>query len=153
MRSILLIISIVTLTASTLAQIVYTPLQSDVYEFLERQSLKNNIKLDDEVKPYSRKYIAEKLTEIESVKNNLNNIEQEEYEFYKQEYAYELNNFDNERWFLFSYSDSLFSLKFSPIAGYGISTIGKANGYTRWIGFSAFGTYEDWFGASVDIQG
>ena len=134
------------------AQIVYTPLYNDVYDFLERQSLKNNITLDDEVKPYSRKYIAEKLNEIESVENNLNSIEQEEFEFYKQEYAYELKNSDDERWYLFSYGDSLFSLKFSPIAGYGISTVGKANGYTRWIGFSAFGTYKDWFGASVDIR-
>lgn len=139
-------------TYNLFGQIVYTPLYNDVYDFLERQSLKNNITLDDEVKPYSRKYIAEKLNEIESVKNNLNSIEQEEFEFYKQEYAYELNNLSDERWYLFSYSDSLFSLKVSPIAGYGVSTIGKANGYTRWIGFSAFGTYNDWFGASVDIR-
>lgn len=152
MRSILIIISLLTLAGSIFAQIVYTPIYSEVYEFLERQSLKNIIKLDDEVKPYSRKYITEKLMEIESVKVNLNKVEKEEFEFFKKEYAYELNKLDNERWFLFSYGDSLFSLKLSPIAGYGISTTGSENGYTRWIGFSAFGTYKDWFGASVDVR-
>ncbi len=120
------ILFILLLNISVLAQVVYTPLYSDVYDFLERQSLKNNITLDDEIKPFSRKYIAEKLNELDPVTDKLNTVEKKEYEFYKKEYAYELNEPDNERWYLFSYGDSLFSAKFSPIAGYGLSTTGNA---------------------------
>ncbi|NNL21325.1 MAG: hypothetical protein HKO83_08425, partial [Ignavibacteriaceae bacterium] len=135
-----------------LAQTVYTPMWNDVYDFLDRQSLKQNIELDDEVKPYSRKYIATLLLDLDSKKEKLHQLEREELEFHKQEYAYELNNFQNERWYLFSHSDSLFSLKVSPIAGYGISTVGSNSGHQRWIGASTFGTYSDWFGASFDIR-
>ncbi|HEY7750830.1 MAG TPA: hypothetical protein VH917_00955, partial [Ignavibacteriaceae bacterium] len=35
------------------SQVVYTPLHSDVYDFLERQSLKHLVNIDDEVKPFS----------------------------------------------------------------------------------------------------
>ena len=120
--------------------------------FLQRMSIGQIIILDDEVKPYSRKYIAGLLNEIDEKQNNLNSTERELLSFYEKEYAYELNDLKNERWFLFSYGDSLFSAKFSPIAGYGVSTIGDANGYTRWIGFSSFGTYRNWFGASFDVR-
>ena len=50
------------------AQVVYTPLYSNVYDFLERMSIKQIIKLDDEVKPYSRVYIASLLKKIENNK-------------------------------------------------------------------------------------
>jgi hypothetical protein len=133
-------------------QTVYTPMWSDVYDFLDRQSLKQNIKLDDEAKPYSRKYIASLLSSLDYEKERLNSVERKELEFHKQEYAYELNELDNERWYLFSYGDSLFSLKLSPIAGYGISATGKSSGHQRWIGASTFGTYSNWFGASFDLR-
>jgi len=159
-----IILPLFIINISLFAQTVYTPLWNDVYDFLDRQSLKQNIKLDDEVKPYSRKYIASLLLELNSKKENLNRVEQKELEFYKQEYAFELRDpsprpaardglrMTEERWYLFSYSDSLFSLKLSPIAGYGISTIGSNSGHQRWIGVSTFGTYSDWFGASFDIR-
>ena len=51
-----------------------------------------------------------------------------------------------------SYSDSLFNVKFSPIAGYGLSSTGDKSGHTRWVGLSTFGTYSDWFGFSFDIR-
>lgn len=139
-------------------QTVYTPLWSDVYDFLDRQSLKQNIKLDDEAKPYSRKYIASLLNQLDLEKEKLNPVEQNELQFYKKEYAYELRDPSdslwsiNERWYLFSYGDSNFSLKLSPIAGYGISTTGESSGHERWIGASTFGTYSDWFGASFDLR-
>ncbi len=134
------------------AQVVYTPLYSGVYEFLERMSIKQLITLDDEVKPYSREYIADLLAELEEKTASLNSTEEKLLKFYEEEYAYELNNLSNERWYLFSYGDSLFSAKLSPIAGYGISTTGKNKGHTRWVGFSTFATYKKWFGASFDVR-
>jgi len=139
-------------TYNMLGQVVYTPLYSDVYNFLERMSLKQVISLDDEVKPWSRKYIASLLKAIDKNQIHLNSTEKDFLEFYEREYAYELDYTKKERWFLFNYGDSLFSLKFSPIAGYGISAIGDAAGHTRLIGFSTFGTYKNWFGASFDVR-
>ena len=134
------------------AQVVYTPLYSNVYDFLERMSIKQIIKLDDEVKPYSRVYIASLLKKIENNKYNLNSVERDQLEFYSKEYAYELNNYKNERWFLYSYNDSLFSVKLSPIAGYGISSLYGKSAHTRVIGFSTFASYKNWFGASFDVR-
>ena len=53
------------LSNNILCQVVYTPLSSEVYEFLDRMSIKQIILLDDEVKPYSREYIAGLLKEID----------------------------------------------------------------------------------------
>ncbi|GMR25348.1 MAG: hypothetical protein BMS9Abin39_0639 [Ignavibacteria bacterium] len=151
-KKLILVSLIIATTVVVHAQVVYTPLYSEVYDFLQRMSIKQIIILDDEVKPYSRNYIAGLLKEIDEKQNSLNSTERELLSFYEKEYAYELNDLKNERWFLFSYGDSLFSAKFSPIAGYGVSSIGDANGYTRWIGFSTFGTYRNWFGASFDVR-
>jgi len=134
------------------AQVVYTPLYSNVYDFLERMSLKQIITLDDEAKPYSRQYIGSLLKEITLKQNKINKIEQEQLEFYSREYAFELNNFNNERWYLFSHNDSLFSVKFSPIAGYNILSLYGKPAHTRMIGFSTFASYKDWFGASFDVR-
>ena len=69
-RYIILVFTI--LSPIIFAQIVYTPLHSDVYDFLERMSIEQVIILDDEVKPYSRKYIAGLLKEIDEKQNSLN---------------------------------------------------------------------------------
>ncbi len=151
-KNIILFVLIFILSTSLYAQVVYTPLYSDVYNFLVRMSLKQLISLDDEVVPWSRKYIASRLKAIDEKQMQLNSTEKDLLEFYEREYAYELDYNKEERWFLFSYGDSLFSLKFLPIAGYGISAIGNAAGHTRWIGFSTFGTYRNWFGASFDVR-
>ncbi len=55
----------------THAQTTYEPLYNDVYPFLSRLSQKGIIQLDDQIKPLSRKYIAEKLIELDSIKNKL----------------------------------------------------------------------------------
>lgn len=158
------------------AQVVYLQTENGVYEFLERMSLKNIIKLDDEVKPFSRIYIAEKLLQVKN-KIQINNKDFSEVEFYElrfwaSEFYSEINqivtsndfadvfndqsdplfNQIKERWFLYSYSDSLFNLKLSPIAGYGLSSSGDKSGHIRWVGVSTFGTYADWFGFSFDIR-
>jgi hypothetical protein len=172
--SFIILISIVNHKSSLLvAQVVYVPVENGVYGFLERQNLKGLITLDDESKPFSRIYAASKLAEIEDkVKGDkdkaLNEVEIDELEFYMREYFYEISTINKqshpggqvtinnrqlkERWFLLSYSDSLFNIKLSPIAGYGISSNGNYSGHTRWIGLSTFGTYSDWFGFSFDIR-
>ena len=158
------------------AQIVNVELTSGVYEFLERMNLKSFIILDDEAKPYSRKYIAEKIIEIKNKiqldNSDFSEVEFDELRFWASEFYYEINQMEEikyfteasnnhsdaflnkvkERWFLYSYSDSLFNLKLSPIAGFGLSTTENLSGRTRWVGASMFGSYSDWFGFSFDIR-
>ena len=156
------------------AQIVFADTENGVYDFLERMSIKGIIKINDEVKPFSRKYIATKLLEIQTSlmndTNSINQIELDELKFYEEEFTYEINHllkkyyskFDKEfktqpltnkeRWFLFSHSDSLFNIKLSPVAGYGLSATGDKSGHNRWIGLSTFGNYSDWFGFSFNIR-
>ncbi|MFZ1517912.1 MAG: capsule assembly Wzi family protein [Ignavibacteriaceae bacterium] len=158
------------------AQIVNVELTRGVYEFLERMNLKSFIILDDEAKPYSRKYIAEKIIEIKNKiqldNSDFSEVEFDELRFWASEFYYEINQMEEikyfteasnnhsdaflnkvkERWFLYSYSDSLFNLKLSPIAGFGLSTTENLSGRTRWVGASMFGSYSDWFGFSFDIR-
>ncbi len=129
------------------AQVIYTPLNSPVYNYLDRLAAGHIIKYYyDEVKPFSRKKIAKYLQEAALNSDQLNPVEKDELKWYEEEYAHEMN-LKNERWFLYKYSDSLFTMRVSPIAGYGISRTGNASGHTRWWGISAYGTASNWLGA------
>lgn len=146
------------------SQSVFIPIENGVYEFLERMDIKGIIKINDEARPFSRKYVAEKLIEVEenliNTKAVFSKVDINELEFYKAEYFFERNQINdfsqssskNERWFLYSYSDSLFNLKVSPVVGYAISATNDFTGHTRWIGASTFGTYSNWFGFSFDLR-
>ena len=121
------------ISLTTSAQIVFTPLNSTVYDFLDRLASKHIITLYDEVKPYSRQSIADYLHSAKLEISKLNSVEKEELIWYEEEYANELTQ-NNERWFLYKFSDSLFSIRVSPAAGYGISSTGRNSGHTRWWG-------------------
>lgn len=161
---IVLLVSFINIKTSFLnAQIVYVSLDNSVYNFLEKLSLKNTIKLDDEIKPYSRVYVAKCLREIEQKLAELNKVELEELRFYLEEYDYEIKKLNqsqitsdendrSRRWFLYSYEDSAFNFKISPIAGYGITSTAGKPGHMRWIGASMFTIYSDWFGMYFNIR-
>ena len=154
---------ILTISIAIFAQIVYTPPGSYVYDFLERLSLKNIIEYHDEVKPVSRKKIGELLEQALLRKEELNLSELKELDWLSEEYAYEIKKARpaprepgldtlKERWYLYNYSDSLFSLKISPLAGYGISAVGNNSGHTRWAGVNLFMTHSNWFGGSFYLK-
>ena len=126
----ILLYSFLILQVPLYSQIVFTPLNSPVYNFLDHLGTEHIINLADEVKPYSRLKIAGYLRTAENDIDKLNKTEMEELKWYKEEYANELN-YNNERWFLYHYSDSLFSIRVSPIGGYGISRTGNSHGHTR----------------------
>ena len=91
-KKLILLLLIILSTVAIQSQVVFTPLYSEVYNFLERMSIQQIIILNDEVKPYSRKYIAGLLKEINEKQNSLNSTERELLSFYEQEYAYELDD-------------------------------------------------------------
>ena len=152
-QSIFLILIFFILTNIMVGQVVYTPLGNGVYDFIGRLSIKKIISIDDEVKPFARKYIAEKLSLLDQRREYLNDLEEEELDWYMAEYGNELNlTKDDTRWFLFNHSDSLFSISLSPIAGYGISSTGSSIGHSRWWGASVYSSYKNWFGAALSLR-
>ena len=59
------------LSSLAFAQVVYEPLHRDVYSFLSRLSQKSVIVFDDQIRPVSRKYIAQKLLEASEKSSQL----------------------------------------------------------------------------------
>ncbi|HOJ19240.1 MAG TPA: capsule assembly Wzi family protein [Ignavibacteriaceae bacterium] len=158
----------------SLAQTVFEPMGNRVYSFLERMNLKGFISLNDEAQPYARRLIAAKLSELILQKNNLNDVERNELEWFVKEFYPELRRSDYEpdkhiipgfrsvypsfaapeddRIRLLSYQDSLFFFNISPRAGYEVKYRGDAEGHSRWWGLRMYGTYDDYFSAFFDYM-
>ena len=84
-------ISLLTTSYSLLtAQVVNQPLHSDIYQYLSRLSQRGVIELHDEIRPLSRKYIAEKLVEISDRRSQITEMEIEELEFYAKDFGREI---------------------------------------------------------------
>jgi len=140
---IFLIVVITSILAN--AQVNYEPVNNSAYKFLERMSIKGIIQLNEEIQPFSRKYIARKIIEIEKRKNGLSDIEKDELVFYIKEYSSELRKqgfnlspyesknklidlksdnigFDKyDRFRLFSYDTGKFGLFVDPVFRYKIA--------------------------------
>jgi len=150
-----------------LAQVVYEPLYKDVYSFLTRLSTKGIIEYNDEIRPLSRMYIAEKLLEAGESQSNLTAIEKEELEFYKKDYYLEFRMMTQDdqsknlnyvgydpasRLRAFSYSDELFKFNLSPVLGYEIGSIDKEKSTHLWNGVYTYGYISDVLGVSFDFR-
>ena len=147
-----IILFILLLASINYPQTVFTPLNSDIYRFLDNMAIKNVISYNDEVKPLSRKKIGVLLIEISKHQSSLNLVEKNELSWYLEDYAVEVGNIKNEKWYLYSYTDSLFKLRVSPIAGYEISKYGTQSGHRRWWGFNFWGYYSDYFAGSFEYR-
>lgn len=141
------------------SQVVYEPLGSDVYSFLSRLSQKGIIELDDQLRPLSRKYIAEKLLSVKQLSEKLNSLELEELNFYLTDFGRELDLLNNVkvekekvssinkdqfgRYRLFSYRDNLFTFNLSPILGAEIGSRENERLIHIWNGISFYGYLSD----------
>ncbi len=93
MRLFLKIIFLILITGSiALAQANYEPVNKSVYGFLERMSLKGVIRLNEEILPFTRMYIAEKLIGIAENQDEISDLEKEELAFYVRDFSVELKN-------------------------------------------------------------
>ncbi|MFC2119701.1 capsule assembly Wzi family protein [Bacteroidota bacterium] len=155
------------ITANLVAQVVYEPLYKDVYDFLRRLSTKGVIEYNDEFRPLSRKYLAEKLLEAEKYPELLTELQMADLKFYKQDYYHEiwfieneknekhLNFFSNDpadRWRVFSYGDENFKMNLSPILGYEIGPIENEKATHLWNGIYTYGYITDALGVSFDFR-
>ncbi len=127
-------------TISLFSQVVYEPLNSSVYDFLDRISQRGVIEYHDLIKPLSRLYILKKLKEADSKSAKLTKLEKDELEFFKKDFNLEYslekqlseesdsnNNFTSYKLFkkdnyhrfrVFSYKDPILKLNFSPVVKY-----------------------------------
>ena len=150
------------------AQVVYEPLHRDVYSFLSRLSQKSIIVFDDQVRPVSRKYIAQKLIEASEKLDQLTSLEKEELDFYNQDFKREFDfindvktdsseltivGYDSgKRLRLFGYRDNLFSINLSPILGIKIGTRDNEKLSHIWNGIYTYGYIDKYIGFSFDFR-
>ena len=157
----------IAITANLFAQVVYEPLYKDVYDFLRRLSTKGEIEYNDEFRPLSRKYLAEKLLEAENHPELLTEVQMADLKFYKQDYYHEIWFIKNEknekhldifssdpadRWRVFSYGDENFKMNLSPILGFEIGLIDDAKATHLWNGIYTYGYITDALGVSFDFR-
>jgi hypothetical protein len=156
------------LSSFAFAQVVYEPLHRDVYSFLSRLSQKSVIVFDDQVRPVSRKYIAQKLIEASEKSSLLTALEKEELGFFNKDFKFEFDILNNikidskqidiigydkgDRLRLFSYQDNLFSLNVSPILGLKIGSRDGEKLTHIWNGVYAYGYIDNYLGFSFDFR-
>ncbi len=151
--SILFILFAVTVTA----QEVYQHISDvNIYDYLDELANQNTIEINSVIKPYSREFIADKLNEAQSKKDQLDNRQQKELNFYRLEYKLELDSFPDysatfdvfrkNKYMAtainplgFFYKDKLFTLSVKPIWGTNYFFNDSGSIYHRWGGAEAFG--------------
>lgn len=164
-KSIFLLLAISFVVA---AQVVYEPLHRDVYTFLARLSQKSIVVFDDQIRPLSRKYIAEKLIEAFEKSNRLTSLEKEELEFYSKDFKLEFNFLnkvesdsvqltvlaydEGNRLRLFSFKNKLFAMNLSPILGLNAGSRDNEKLTHLWNGIYTYGYLDSYIGFSFDFS-
>jgi Capsule assembly protein Wzi len=128
------------------SQTVFETSNSQIYNFLSRLDTKHTIRVPSEVKPLSKMFISQKLLELNSNRNLLNDLEIDKLEWFNRNYSLE---FDSSGHILgeLNYIEKEFKIRAYPIVGYGLSKFGEHHGHNRKGGFHIEGYYSDYFGA------
>ena len=151
---------------SLFSQVVYEPLYKDVYNFLGRLSQKGVIVFEDQIRPLSRKYIAEKLLESENKSDQLTSLEIDELKFIKSDYLNEIDLLQKKstdhltylkkdplgRWRFFSFGSESFKMNAGIILGYEIGSRDKEKLTHLWNGVYVNGYVSDIIGYSFDFR-
>ncbi|MFZ2323715.1 MAG: hypothetical protein WAV89_08465 [Ignavibacteriaceae bacterium] len=151
-----------------IAQVVYEPLNRDVYLFLSRLSQKSVIVFDDQIRPVSRKYIAQKLIEASEKSNQLTSLEKEELDFFSKDFKLEFDILNKteigssqltmlgydagNRLRLFSFRNDLFAINLSPILGVTFGSHDDENFTHTWNGIYTYGYLDKYIGFSFDFR-
>jgi len=143
------------LSSLSYSQTVFEPVQSSVYDFLDRMAQKGIIEFSDIARPVSRKYIAEKLLKVKRLigeevnrkgkEEALTAVEKEDLEFYLKDFGMETEALQRARGNEISVNsqESIVNGKNEDLrstkATSSITTIVNWDPYGRWRLFS----YED----------
>jgi len=127
---------------------------TSIYDYLDELANIHVIELNSAVKPYSRKFIAAKLHEADTLKDKLTKRQQKDLIFFLKDYNKELfpNKNFKKRPDLFYYKDSLFSFTINPILGYSYFTNNNGNASQRWNGAEAYGYVGNHFGFYFSLR-
>jgi hypothetical protein len=157
------------------SQVVYEPLYEDVYNFLRRLSQKGIIEFDDQIRPVSRIYIAERLylAKMAFSYPMLTSFEKEELKYFIKDYYHEMsfidkrngiNRYDSgdqlryfnydygDRWRMFSYGSEGFKINADLIFGGEIGSVKDEKQTHFWNGFYSYGYIYDILGFSFDFR-
>jgi hypothetical protein len=135
---------------TTFAQVVYENHRSEVYNYLNRLSMKGIISFNDLVRPISRIYIEQCLDSLEAKSAQLSAIEKAELVFYKKEFTdAKMNGVEeksrfftkdaNNRWRAISIQTSNFMMRVDPVLAAGIRTSNSSNIREYSSGFRLYG--------------
>ena len=156
-------------STSSFAQFVYEPVESEIYNFLERLYLNDVIEYHSEIKPVSRGEIAGYLVEASRSRSKLTHLDEQEMKFYFEEFADEISlvsdtlqfklprlefftTGETNRFRVFNYRDSSFSFYFDPILGYRYSNISGSQVTHRWNGLEMYGYYAGNWGFDLSFK-
>ncbi len=123
------------------AQVVFQDINNKaIYNYLDEMANLQYIGVNSVVKPYSREFIAEKLMEMDTLRIMLNRRQTAELDFYLRDYRKEIliGKYDNKRFDVFYYSDSLFTFSLNGILGGQAWSNENGTNYHRWYGAEAF---------------
>jgi Capsule assembly protein Wzi len=123
------------------SQIVFQHIDNkDIYSFLDELANQHIIELNGAIKPYSRIFISDKLTEALAKSEDLSKSRVNEIEFYLRDYNKEryLKGDFKKRYDIFFYKDSLFTFSLNPILGIEYFTNENGTNYHRWQGGEFF---------------
>lgn len=157
MKKIILLISLLSITSLTNAQVVYEHITNEgIYEFLDELANDGVIDLNTVVKPYSRTFIAEKLKEASEREYMLGMRQLKDLEFYMNSFTLELDKhpetypsldiFKKNKNLATSinpiailYKDSVFTASLKPIWGIQYWNNGNGDVFHRWGGAEMYG--------------
>ncbi len=136
-----LLLYFILFTTAGFTQTVYVDVANKaIYSFLDEMANEKIIRINSVVKPYTRRFVAEKLMEIKTVEGQLNRRQISELNFYLRDFNKELlpGKFENKRFDVFYYNDSLFTFTLNGILGGQIWSNENGVNYHRYYGAEAF---------------
>ena len=131
---------IVDISASKGQEVFYHISNTSLYDFLDETANSQLIDLNTAIKPYSRSFIASKLHELEKQKEQLNERQIKDLDFFLKDFNKELkpDKDFNKRFDIFYYKDSLFTFSINPILGIQYWTNKNGSATHWWNGAEAF---------------
>lgn len=135
------------------AQVVYEPITSPVYDFLDEMANIGVIDLNTVVKPYSRRLIASKLEEVDG-ETTLNQRQTKELAFYLKDFNKELKAGKewDKRFDILYHNDSNFTISVNPIFGASAMMNDSGMFYHRRAGAEAFAYFGNYVGMYASLR-
>jgi len=142
---------------------------TSIYNFLDELATLKIITINSVVKPYSRVFIAEKLSEVKLVESELNIRQKNELDFYLKNYRLELDKNKKIKKDIdiyrkdsllslsvnplgFYYKDKVFTLAVRPIYGMDLKYNKNGTLFHRWGGAEAYGYIGKHIAAYVSLR-